>query len=370
MGKCLNCGSGSPLISETLSLCLRCIRQHFDKVKGQIEEVHAQARRRFGLPERVPQDPEGVECTLCVNQCRIPEAGRGYCGLRENREGKLIWSAGVPERGLLDAYFDPLPTNCVADWICPAGSGAGYPKFSYAPGPEYGYRNLAVFYRACSFDCLFCQNWHFRQTSVSSKGISARELARKVDDKVACICYFGGDPGPQVLHAIKASEMALQDNPKRILRICWETNGAVNPYWLEQMAQLSLESGGCIKFDLKSWDERLNIALCGVTNQRTLKNFASLAPLARRRPDPPFLIASTLLVPGYVGADEVKKIAEFIASLDRAIPYALLAFHPHFLMSDLPPTSRDHAFEALKAAQQAGLQNVRIGNIHLLSNAY
>ncbi|MEE8618654.1 MAG: hypothetical protein V3S84_00830 [Dehalococcoidales bacterium] len=46
----------------------------------------------------------------------------------------------------------------MADWVCPAGTGAGYPDFAYRAGVEYGYKNLAVFYHACSFDCLFYQN--------------------------------------------------------------------------------------------------------------------------------------------------------------------------------------------------------------------
>jgi pyruvate formate lyase activating enzyme len=80
----------------------------------------------------------------------------------------------------------------------------------------------------------------------------------------------------------------------------------------------------------------------------------------------PLVVASTLLVPGYVDPNQVGRIAKFIASIDRDIPYALLAFAPHFYMSDLPHTSSAHAREAEAAARAAGLRNVRIGNRHLL----
>jgi len=132
------------------------------------------------------------------------------------------------------------------------------------------------------------------------------------------------------------------------------------------MAELSLKSGGCVKFDLKTFDEKLNLALCGITNKRTLDNFAFLSSLIKERPEPPFLVASTLLVPGYVDEEEVGKIAEFIASLNPDIPYALLGFHPHFYMSDLPTTSRSHAEACKDIAEKRGLKNVRIGNLHLL----
>ena len=45
---------------------------------------------------------------------------------------------------------------------------------------------------------------------------------------------------------------------------------------LQQAAALSLEMGGCIKCDLKAWNEPLHRALCGVSNHRTLANFERL----------------------------------------------------------------------------------------------
>ena len=82
------------------------------------------------------------------------------------------------------------------------------------------------------------------------------------------------------------------------------------------------------------------------------------------------MIASTLLVPGYVDAEEVGHLARFIAELDPEIPYALLGFHPHFFLPDLPRTSVRHAEAAEATAREAGLTRVRVGNRHLLSRAY
>lgn len=366
--RCKKCGEESPLISQALGVCLDCIRRDFDHVLPSLERAHSEARKPFALPGKPPQDRAGVACKLCVNECRIPPEGISYCGLRSNKQGKL--RGATTEKANVSWYYDPLPTNCVADWVCPGGTGVGYPEFAYSKGPEYGYKNLAVFYQACSFDCLFCQNWHFRRVARRGDGVSALRLAEEVDEHTACICYFGGDPTPQLPHAIRTSRLALEKNNGRILRICWETNGSMHPAMLQQIACLSLESGGCVKFDLKAWNERLHIALCGLSNQRTLDNFRSLAKYAKERPSPPFLIASTLLVPGYVDEQEVSNIAAFIASLDPDIPYALLAFHPQFMMTDLPTTSRSHAERCLEAAIAQGLRKVRIGNLHLLGKDY
>lgn len=362
--KCKNCGRESPLISQSLSLCPDCIRHQFVQVLPIIKQAHYKARKPFALPPYPPRAEGGKACRICINECSIAEGGVSYCGLRTNVGGKL--KGATANLANVSWYYDLLPTNCVADWVCPAGTGAGYPDFAYRRGVEYGYKNLAVFYQACSFDCLFCQNWHYRRLVSGQARVEASKLAEAVDGYTACVCFFGGDPTPQLPHAIRSSRLALEKRRGHILRICWETNGSMHPALLKQMLKLSLNSGGCIKFDLKAWSEPIHIALCGVSNNRTLDNFRFLARLTKRRPSPPLLIASTLLVPGYVGKEEVAGIAVFISSLDPDIPYVLLAFHPDFLMTDLPATSKQQAMECLEAARAAGLSRVRLGNIHLL----
>jgi pyruvate formate lyase activating enzyme len=371
--KCRVCNRNIELIARVFGICASCIKSNFNSCKSVIEHAHYESRIDFKLPEAPPTCRDGVQCKLCVNECKIAIGTRGYCGLRENRDGNLYNLGGVPMRGVVEWYYDPLPTNCVAIESCPGGTGAGYPKYSYSKhGPEYGYKNLAVFYGACTFNCLFCQNWHYRYAAYKLKPMmTAEQLAAKVDAKTSCICYFGGDPTPQLMHALKTSRLALarirnEMGDAAILRICWETNGSMARNMLEKMATISMDTGGCIKFDLKSWNENLHVALCGVTNKRTLDNFKYLAVLGKSRPEPPFVVASTLLVPGYVGYDEVRQIAEFIAELDPSIPYSLLAFHPQFYMRDLPITPRDWAYECFDAAKSVGLERVRIGNLHLL----
>jgi pyruvate formate lyase activating enzyme len=252
---------------------------------------------------------------------------------------------------MLHWYRDPLPTNCVADWVC-GGS------------KKQGCHNLAVFYASCTFNCLFCQNWHFRQMSpIDEPGLSARALVDTANDRTYCVCYFGGDPASQMPHALAASKEFAENG----VVVCWETAGTSHPKLLDRAVRLSLETNGCIKFDLKAWNDALHTALTGASNRRTLENFARVARRIEERPNPPLLIASTLLVPGYIDAEEVGQIARFIAGLNPSIPYSLLGFHPRFFMPDLPRTSLAHAQAAEAAARDAGLTCVRIGNRHLLS---
>lgn len=369
MGKCAICGERAATISDGLGVCLKCIRERSEQALVFTKQVHAKSRAVFGLPPQPPRDIDGLPYKICANNCVIGVGNSGFCGLVSNVDGRLARFGGTAEKGVLEWYYDALPTNCVGWWFCPGCTGSGYPKYAYKPESEHGYANLAVFYGACSYDCLSCQNWHYRNFSVKHKPImSAEALASRVDSHVSCICYFGGDPSPQMPHSLEVSRVALEKSKdeKRILRICWETNGYMNPKFAEKAAAYALESGGNIKFDLKVWNEALNAALCGVSNKPTLENFKLIGEkfYAKRR-ELPVLSASTLLVPGYIDVEEVESLAEFISEVDPNIPYTLLAFFPCYVMSDLPPTSGKQAKECQKAAGKH-LKNTRIGNINLL----
>ena len=322
------------------------------------------------MPPKPPHNANGISCAMCANDCRIGMGEKGFCGLVYNIDNKLVRMGGTPDKGILEWYYDPLPTNCVAWWFCSGCTGAGYPKYAYKPTAETGYVNLAVFYGACSYDCLYCQNWQYRTLASSFQpSMTAQSLAQKADEHVSCICYFGGDPSTQMPHAIKTSQIALEkaETEKRILRICWETNGYEKEELAFKAAELSLRSGGNLKFDLKTWNENLNLALCGVSNKPTLKTFKMIGErFYRQRPELPILNASTLLVPGYIDVEEIENIASFIAEIDPRIPYTLLAFYPQYVMDDLPTTNREQANTCYQAAKKH-LENVRIGNVNLLS---
>lgn len=365
MARCGICGQESREIAGAIGACRSCILDKPGQTLPLALDAHRRSRASFGLPETEPSDPKGIPCRLCVHECSIPEGEVGYCGLRLNEGGKI--GDITSEQGKLSWYYDPLPTNCVGDWVCPGGSGSGYPEYAYCRGPEYGYKNLAVFFHACSFDCLFCQNWSFMEQTTRPGTRTVEELVAQVDDRTSCICFFGGDPVPQAPFSLKAARLAREKAKGRILRICWETNGSMHSAILDKMVEMALKSGGNIKFDLKAWNENLNIALTGTSNRRTLENFARAGIRVAERPVPPLLIASTLLVPGYIDAEEVRHLARFIATIDRDIPYSLLAFHPCFHMGDLPLTPRRLAEGCLEAARKEGLRRVRLGNVHLLA---
>lgn len=349
MLRCKICQKETEFLASALRICLNCIREKPKEALYLIQKAHTFSRKKFNLPPFPPKTKKGVKCNLCANECEMGEREKSFCGLRENKNGKL--ESKVSENfGLLYAYFDPIPTNCCASWFCPASKEA------------LGQNNLAVFFYGCSFDCLFCQNWSHKLIDKAPK-ISIDELLKlALSPSVYCVCFFGGSPEPQLPFVINFSEKILE---KRKIRICFEWNGSSNEKLVKKVAEIALKSGGIIKFDLKAFDENLNYALCGVSNKRTYKNFEIIAKEFLPKAKHQMLTATTLLVPGYIDKNEVEKISKFIASLNPEIPYSLLVFFPAFEMSDLPITPKKLAFECFGVAKKY-LKNVNLGNIHLL----
>ncbi|MEM4503228.1 MAG: radical SAM protein, partial [Ignisphaera sp.] len=93
------------------------------------------------------------------------------------------------------------------------------------------------------------------------------------NNKVSCICFFGGDPGPHTIYALEVARRILRYSSENnvIKRICWETNGLENPKIMKEMAKLSLESGGIIKIDWKAYTPNVYQALTGVDGYRAIE---------------------------------------------------------------------------------------------------
>ncbi len=342
------------IATKTLGYCGECVT--FDeKLLTRSLDAHYSLRKNSGLVESIPNDGN-LTCQDCGNHCKLKEGEIGFCHNRTatKKEVTRRYGKAVP----VSWYFDPLPTNCVADWVCPVTK-----SHNIDLGPNR-LKNLAVFYGSCNSDCIFCQNSSYQDMMrLGSSLMTPKELANAADDKTACVCYFGGDPACNPIHSLKTSEILYT---KHQTRVCYETNGNISGKWLDKIAGIVRESGGTMKFDLKAISPNLYRTLTGIKNNTVLKNFKKLASLGKDRVGE-FLVSSILLIPGYIGRKEIELLCSFISICDPTIPTALLGFYPHHHMKDLPRTSRQHAYAAREIAIDCGLENVRIGNEGLLS---
>ncbi len=326
MAECEICGS--PLPCTSIPTCPKCAKEH-----GEVAEALHEGLKLIGKGD----------CRICSNMCGIDN--EGLCRMRY-REKDMVKSRTSRSHALLHAYFDPLPTNCCNAWFCRGSKMKGF--------------NLAVFYYGCNFDCLYCQNWSHKSVEIASSADIDELLNQALKRDVRCICHFGGSPEPQMSFALNFSRKVLEKRDD--IMICWEWNGAGKKNLALRAAELSHESRGTVKFDLKAWNDNLHRILTGRSNGQVLRNFSAIFEKF-----PEVLSATTLLVPYYVDGDEVEEIARFIAGHDECIPYSLLVFHPDYRLRDLPVTPREQVLECYRRAKKH-LKNVNIGNLHLLGN--
>ncbi|MEM4761984.1 MAG: radical SAM protein [Thermofilum sp.] len=354
--KCRVCGFESEEISRSVGVCVECLRREETSIL-HARRARERWRRELDLP--LPSASGGRTCALCSNECEIEEGRAGFCGVVKNEGGRLTTITGSFEKALIHWYYDPHPTNCVAFPVCPERD-------------RIGYRNLAVFFSGCNLDCLFCQNVDHKYMIAGSRivegdVVGCEELVQlAMDQRTTCVCYFGGDPTPWSVYALRVSREIAKRAQKRI---CWETNGLENPKVMERMARLSLESGGIVKIDWKAYTPSVYEALTGADGKKAvsrLKENVSLLVRADTRKTPPLLVVSVLVVPHYVDEVEVGGIAEYLAGLDPEIPLVLLAFAPQHLMHDVPTTSKKQMEAVRRRALEAGLKNVFVGNVWLL----
>lgn len=330
--------------AEVLKVCADCLK---NMDLEQARQTHPfPLRKKFGLPEIPPTDPEGRKCNFCSNECQPGPQKAGFCGLRKNINGNLKYIFSEPS-ALAYMYLDPLPTNCCAAWFCQGSKEKG--------------NNLAFFFYGCNFDCLFCQNSSHKRIHEASLLTEKEVIQAALLPGVRCVCFFGGSPEPQLPFAIRVSEKIIKES-KNQKHICWEWNGCGHPALAKKAAELSLRSGGTVKFDLKAYHPNIGSALCGTDFSRAYQNFSHLA---KKFPEKNLLTATTLLVPYYVDKTEVSQIAQFIARASPDIPYSLLAFHPDYLLMDLPVTPQAQAKECYQEACRY-LSHVDLGNKHLL----
>jgi pyruvate formate lyase activating enzyme len=111
------------------------------------------------------------------------------------------------------------------------------------------------------------------------------------------------------------------------------------------------------KVDLKGFDDRHYRDLGG-TLQPVLETIRNLKQRGI------WLEIVTLVIPGFNDSDEeLTKMAEFLASVDRDIPWHVTAFHQDYKMTENANTTTSDLLRAYEIGKRAGLRFIYPGNI-------
>jgi pyruvate formate lyase activating enzyme len=334
------CGKGLVALALT-SAPLALAREAVSAEKSGLEG-------RWGLVETRPSPyfkplaGKTVQCLLCPRGCLVPPGKRGYCEVRENKDGKLYSLV----------YGNPCSIN-----IDPIEKK---PFFHVLPGT----RSFSLATAGCNFHCKFCQNWEISQ-EVPEKTFNfklppamAVKLAR--ENQCASIAATYVEPTIFFEYMYDISALAKQ---KGILSVC-HSNGYINPQPLNDLSKYL--GAACI--DLKGFTEAFYEEMSEGSLQPVLNTIKHL------RAKGVHVELVNLVIPTKNDAMEaVKKMCLWIKDeVGPDCPLHFSRFYPLYKLRNLPPTSVETLEQARATALSVGLEYVYIGNVpgHSGENTY
>lgn len=291
-------------------------------------------------PDAVPtilaeSQPDGaVRCGVCAHRCLVRPGRTGICGVRENRDGRLV---SLVYGAVVAQGLDPIEKK---------------PLFHVAPGSTA----YSIATAGCPFHCTFCQNWEIAQGPRLGLPLPVRGLAptQVVDEATALgagsVAYTYVEPTVFLEYALDVGRLAHRAG----LRNLFITDGYATPQAVALLAPV-LDAANV---DLKAFDDAFYRKLCG----------ARLAPVldsivAMRRAGI-WLELTTLVIPGRNDDDgQLRALAGWIVeTLGPETPWHVSRFHPAFHLVDVAPTPLTTLRRVADLGRRAGLAHVYVGN--------
>ena len=276
-----------------------------------------------------------VDCFLCAHRCQVAAGKFGVCGVRENREGKLVTRVYGE---VIAAHIDPIEKK---------------PLYHFLPGTT----SFSIATIGCNFRCPFCQNWQISQAGKKDKGfgggqpLSPEEIVRAARTRgCRSISYTYTEPTIFFEYAYDTSKLAREAGLANV----FVTNG----YMTAEALRLIQPYLDAANVDLKAFQEETYKKVCGARLGPVLDSIRLMRELGI------WVEVTTLVVPGMNdGNEELAAIARFIASVSPEIPWHISRFHPDYKYTQTPATPIERLRKAAALAREAGLKFIYIGNV-------
>jgi pyruvate formate lyase activating enzyme len=274
-----------------------------------------------------------IQCELCPRRCVVPQGKRGFCRVRENREGKY-YSLVYGNPCVL--YLDKIERE---------------PFFHVLPGTS----SLTLSTAGCNFRCKFCENWEVSQAfpeDVYSQEFSPELVVKKAVQMGAhSIAYTYAEP--TVFYEYMA-DIAHHARKEGLLNII-HSNGFINPGPLRELCKVI----DAAHIDLKGFTPACYRELSEGKQQPVLKALKVL------KQENIHLEVSTLLIP--TKNDEMSVVKDLALWVKRELgadtPLHLSRFYPLYKLKRLPPTPVSTLEKARETAISSGLEYVYIGRV-------
>lgn len=278
-------------------------------------------------------DNKALTCFACGHRCLIKEGKRGICKVRFNEGGHLR-----------------VPTNYVAALACDPTEKK--PFFHVLPGSD----TLTFGMLGCDLHCAYCQNWLTSQALRDDKAVSPPNVVT-ADRLVAMAKAYGASlVGSSYNEPLITAEWAVEVFQKARpegFRTAFISNGNATPQVLDYLRPWT----DCYKIDLKSMSDKNYRQLGGVVD-----NILDTVKMVHERGFWEEIV--TLVIPGFNDSeDELRRAADFIASVSPDIPWHVTAFHQDYHMQDNANTTAEQLIHACEIGREAGLRYIYAGNL-------
>jgi pyruvate formate lyase activating enzyme len=281
--------------------------------------------------EKLPH--KKIKCVLCPRECVIDDRERGYCGVRENREGtyySLVYSRPCTY------HVDPIEKK---------------PLFHFFPGSQA----FSIATAGCNVNCKFCQNWEISQVRpehIQSIYLPPDKTARSAKESGSVsIAYTYSEPTIFFEYMEDTAIAGKEIGVKSVVI----TAGYISEKPLIQLCR----NVDAIKVDLKAFTETY---YQDVVNGELKPVLDSLITMRKHNVWTEIVY---LVVPTLNDADkEFSDLSKWIKKyLGPDVPVHFTRFHPSYLIKNLPPTPVKTLERAWEIARAEGLNYVYIGNV-------
>jgi len=274
-----------------------------------------------------------VRCLLCPRKCVVADRERGYCGVRENRQGTyytLVHSRPCTARP------DPIEKK---------------PFYHFHPGSL----SFSLATVGCNMNCKYCQNWEISQVrpeQVRDFPLSPRDCARQARAlNCLSIAYTYTEP---VIFWEYMADISVEAR-KVGIKNTMISAGFVEEKPLRDLLPLL----DAVKIDLKAFSDKYYREVCRGRLEPVLHALKII------REAGVWLEIVYLVLPTMNdGPEEIRALCAWIREeLGPDVPVHFSRFHPTYLMKNLPPTPVDTLERIRGVAASEGLRFVYIGNV-------
>jgi pyruvate formate lyase activating enzyme len=274
-----------------------------------------------------------VQCELCPKQCRVSKGKRGFCRVRENRDGKyysLVY--GNP----CAVHLDPIEKK---------------PFFHVLPSTT----SFSLATVGCNFQCKFCQNWEISQAfpeDVYNYDVPPEMIVKQAKEVGAhSVAYTYVEPTIFYEYMVDICQLAKKAG---LLNVC-HSNGFINPDPLRNLCKVM----DAANIDLKGFTETFYRDLCSGELAPVLETLKTL------KKEKVHLEITNLVIP--TQNDDLSVLKEMCLWVKKELgadtPIHFSRFYPLYKLRSLPPTPVSTVEKARNVALSSGLEFVYIGNI-------